>query len=99
MIYIFTEFFSQSRFNTQIDKLTNDRLAFFEGFAANIFRDGKRPEGTEWVVEECKKLPVWISVAIYSDYLSSDYTDVLPTINVPTLVVNANSPVFSDGIN
>lgn len=86
-------------FNAQVHRLIHDRLAYFETFAANIFRDGKRPAGTEWVIEEFKKLPPWISTAIYSDYLSSDYTDVLSKITLPTLVVNANGPVFADGIN
>lgn len=35
---------------------------------------------------------------IYSDYIATDFTNVLPTITVPTLVVNADGPVFAWGI-
>lgn len=91
--------YNMDGFNAQVNALVNDRLAFYGVLANNIFYGGKKPEGVEWIIEEFKKLPPWISAAIYSDYLSSDYTDVLPTITVPTLVVSANSPVFSDGIN
>ena len=45
-------------FNAQVHRLIHDRLAYFEVFATNIFRNGKGPEGTEWVVEEFKKLPL-----------------------------------------
>lgn len=86
-------------FNAQVNKLIHDRLAYFETFAANIFRNGVRPADTDWVINEFKKLPPWISAAIYSDYLSSDYTGILSQISLPVLVVNANGPVFTDGIN
>ena len=85
-------------FNAQINAMTKDREAFYNGFAANLFHKGNRPGGTEWIVEECMKLPLWISVAIYSDYLFSDYTPVLERIKLPTLVLGADSAVFPRGI-
>ena len=56
-------------------------------FCKRNFKDGKRPAGTDWVIEEFRKLPPWLSAAIYSDYIATDFTNVLPTITVPTLVV------------
>lgn len=90
--------YNMDGFNAQVNRLIYEREAYFETFAANIFRNGVRPEGTEWVIEEFRKLPPWISAAAYSDYLSSDYTGVLPSIEIPVLVVNANGPVFANGI-
>lgn len=90
--------YNMDGFNVIIQRLAYDREAYLATFANNIFKDGKRPEGTDWVIEEFKKLPSWISAAIYSDYLSSDFTAVLPTIDVPVLVCNADGPVFSAGI-
>lgn len=90
--------YNMDGFNVITQRLAYDREAYLATFAANIFKDGKRPEGTDWVIEEFKKLPPWISAAIYSDYLSSDFTAVLPTIDVPVLVCNADGPVFSAGI-
>ena len=85
-------------FNAQVNRLINEREEYFEFFANAIFKDGKRPAGTDWVIEEFRKLPPWLSAAIYSDYIATDFTDVLPTITVPTLVVNADGPVFAWGI-
>ena len=68
--------YNMDGFNAQVNALVNDRLAFYGVLANNIFYGGKKPEGVEWIIEEFKKLPPWISAAIYSDYLSSDYTDV-----------------------
>lgn len=90
--------YNMDGFNVIAQRLAYDREAYLATFANNIFKDGKRPEGTDWVIEEFKKLPPWISAAIYSDYLSSDFTGVLPTIDVPVLVCNADGPVFSAGI-
>ena len=90
--------YNMDGFNVIVQRLLYDREAYLATFAANIFKDGKRPEGTDWVIEEFRKLPPWISSAIYSDYLSSDFTGVLPTIDVPVLVCNADGPVFSAGI-
>ena len=90
--------YNMDGFNIIVQRLLYDREAYLATFAANIFKDGKRPEGTDWVIEEFRKLPPWISSAIYSDYLSSDFTGVLGTIDVPVLVCNADGPVFSAGI-
>lgn len=90
--------YNMDGFNVIAQRLAYDREAYFETFANNIFKDGKRPAGTDWVIEEFRKLPPWISAAIYSDYLSSDFTGVLPTIDVPVIVMNADGPVFTAGI-
>lgn len=90
--------YNMEGFNAQVNRLVNEREEYFEFFANAIFKDGKRPAGTDWVIEEFRKLPPWLSAAIYSDYIATDFTNVLPTITVPTLVVNADGPVFAWGI-
>ena len=82
--------YNMEGFNAQVNRLVNEREEYFEFFANAIFKDGKRPAGTDWVIEEFRKLPPWLSAAIYSDYIATDFTNVLPTITVPTLVVNAD---------
>lgn len=67
---------------------------FVEGFIGNMYPGGKIPAGTEWVEEEILKQPAYVGVAAYSDYCYSDFTDVLPTITVPTLVFSGNSGIF-----
>lgn len=90
--------YNMDGFNAIVQSIWNDREAYLNTFANNIFKDGKRPAGTDWVLEEFRKLPAWLFTAIYSDYLSSDFTRVLPTIDVPVIVMNANGSVFPGGI-
>lgn len=81
-------------FNTMIDNLLHHRETFFDGFISGMFHNSLRPAGTDWVKNECLKLPPYIAIALYSDYIYSDYTQVLPTITIPTLVFSANSKIF-----
>lgn len=90
--------YNMDGFNAIVQSVWNDREAYLNTFANNIFKDGKRPSDTDWVLEEFRKLPAWLFTAIYSDYLASDFTRVLPTIDVPVIVMNANGPVFPGGI-
>ena len=52
--------YNMDGFNVIAQRLAYDREAYFETFANNIFKDGKRPAGTDWVIEEFRKLPPWI---------------------------------------
>lgn len=90
--------FNSEGFNAQMNALINDREGFLEAFYQKCFHEGKAPAGSEWALQEMHNAPTWSAIAAYSDYLNSDYTDVLPTITVPTLVMNADSPVFPRGI-
>jgi non-heme chloroperoxidase len=77
-----------------------DPLRFATAFTANMFKDAKASEhDLEWIPSELTKTPPWIAVAIYSDFLISDYTKVLPTITVPVIVFAANSNVYKTGID
>lgn len=72
--------------------------AFVNGFVKKIFKNCEQPEGTEWVNEECMKVLPYIGIALYGDYCYSDYTDVLPTITVPVLVVASDSGIFPQSV-
>lgn len=85
-------------FNGLIDKMTNNREQFAEDFTRGMFIDGKIPADCLWMKDVIRQLPVWIAVAIYSDYLYGDFTDTLSTISVPTIVMSANSAVFTDSL-
>lgn len=70
----------------------------FAGIFAGKFRDTKPAEDEfEWMVAELLKTPAWIAIAIHSDFLVRDYTPVLPTITVPTIVFAADSHVAPRG--
>ncbi|MDR3590357.1 MAG: alpha/beta hydrolase [Negativicutes bacterium] len=77
-----------------------DPLRYATSFTANMFKDAKAADyDLEWIPAELTKTPPWIAVAIYSDFLISDYTRVLPTITVPVIVFAANSNIYKSGIN
>ena len=81
-------------FNAFQEGILGNHEGFVDGFIVKMFKDCKMPAGTEWIKEECMKMPAYIGVALYSDYVYSDFTDVLATITVPTLVFCANSGIF-----
>ncbi len=81
-------------FNQFVSSILSDHKGFINAFASKIFQDGKIPQGMDWMEKEMMKLPAYIGVALYGDYCYSDYTDVLSTITVPTLVVSSDSGIF-----
>ena len=85
-------------FNVMVNNLLNHREAFFNAFINGMFYHATQPTGTEWVNDECLKLPPYIGIALYSDYIYSDFTNVLPTITIPTVVFSANSKIFVESI-
>ncbi|WP_196591558.1 alpha/beta fold hydrolase [Pectinatus frisingensis] len=71
---------------------------YVETFIHKMFKDGQvSPEDMDWIVIEMLKTPPIIGVAAYSDYLMSDYTAVLPTISVPTIVFSGEIGIYLDG--
>ncbi len=50
------------------------------------------------MLSESMKAPSAVAVAIYSDFVMRDYTSVLRTITVPTVVFAGDSNVFRRGI-
>ena len=76
-----------------------DRRKIGTGAVKKMFMDGEpSEEDLEWAVNEHLKTPTPIAIAIYSDYLMRDFTSVLKTITVPTIVFSANSPLFKQSI-
>jgi pimeloyl-ACP methyl ester carboxylesterase len=85
--------------NAMFRTYTADPLKFLIAYTHNMFKDGKVPEEDRpWVPVEMSGTPPWIATAIYSDYVMSDYTEVLPAIEVPAIVFAADSNVFKKGI-
>ena len=78
--------------------ISNDRQGFTGEFVNSMFFSGKAdPQELAWMSAEALKTPTAAVLAIYSDYLLRDYTQVLPSISVPTLVINGQSPYLSYG--
>jgi non-heme chloroperoxidase len=64
----------------------DDREAFIRSFVPDMFPHPPAPEDLEWMVSESSKLPTGPLSAILFDQTLQDYRDVLPSIDVPTLI-------------
>jgi pimeloyl-ACP methyl ester carboxylesterase len=63
-----------------------DRLAFLQDLVPQMFHHEQPPEDIAWMVAESAKLPTGATAAILFDQCVQDYREVLPQIDVPTLV-------------
>ena len=64
----------------------DDKDAFVRDFVPDMFHNPQAPEDLEWMVAETSKLPTGALSAILFDQTVQDYRDVLPAVDVPTLV-------------
>lgn len=85
--------------NAAIVGLIGDEETFARRFIDNMFKSGKAPaEDVGWMLAESLKTPAVAAAAIYSDFVMRDYTTVLGTITVPTVVFAGDSNIFERGI-
>jgi pimeloyl-ACP methyl ester carboxylesterase len=92
--------FNLDGMNAGFVAMLDDPAGFAAGFAKRMFlREQVSEADLQWITTEIRKTPPWIATAIYSDYLTRDYTDVLPTITLPTIVFAANSPIAEQGLD
>ncbi len=66
--------------------IQDDKDAFLRGFVPEMFHNPQAPEDLEWMVSECARLPTGGLSAILFDQTLQDYRDLLPSIDIPTLV-------------
>ena len=91
--------YNYDRMNAFFTAFQDSRDDTAEKFINNMFKTGvATKEDVDWILTETLKTPTPVAVAIYSDYLMRDYTDVLKTIRVPTLVCAGDSNIFKKGI-
>ena len=91
--------FNLDAMNAGFVAMVDDPAGYAANFARRVFfREQVCEDVLLWLTTEIRKTPPWIATAIYSDYLTRDYTDVLPTITLPTIVFGANSPIAEQGL-
>ena len=66
--------------------IQDDKDAFLSGFVPEMFHHPPAPEDLEWMVRECARLPTGGLSAILFDQTLQDYRDLLPSVDVPTLI-------------
>lgn len=72
--------------------MAEDRKGFARRFVNAMFLSGQAPEHClKWMQREQLKVAAQAASDIYRDYAPRDYTGVLPTVTVPSLVVYGRS--------
>ena len=84
--------------NANFFALASDPKKFATAFAGRMFKQKPSDSDIDWVVTELTKTPPWIAIAIYSDFVASNYAKTLPTLKIPLLVLAADSGVFPQGM-
>jgi pimeloyl-ACP methyl ester carboxylesterase len=90
--------YNYNAMNATFLTLASDPKKFATGFTNRMFKQKPSDSDVDWVVTEMTKTPPWIAIAIYSDFVMSNYTKTLPTVEIPLLVFAADSGVFPKGI-
>ena len=90
--------YNYSAMNATFFALASDPKKFATAFTSRMFKQKPSDSDVDWVVTELIKTPPWIAIAIYSDFVTSDYAKTLPTVKIPLLVFAADSGVFPKGI-
>jgi pimeloyl-ACP methyl ester carboxylesterase len=67
-------------------EVQDDREEFIKSFVPDMFHHPQAEEELAWMVSESSKLPTGPLSAILFDQTVQDYRDVLPAVDVPTLV-------------
>jgi non-heme chloroperoxidase len=63
-----------------------DKRAFLAHLVPLMFNEDRSPDDLRWMVDECARLPIGALSAILFDQSVQDYRDVLPAVDIPTLV-------------
>lgn len=68
-----------------------DGVKTTEGFIGGMFTKAYPKEKVDWVVQQNLKFPRAYAARLLFDHATNDWRDVLPTINVPTLIVGGKT--------
>ena len=83
---------SVTAMEADLTAMKEDRNGFADQFVNAMFLAGQAPTHClKWMKDEQLQVPTSIASEIYQDYAERDYTGVLPTVTVPTLVVYGRS--------
>ncbi|KAI1504968.1 Alpha/Beta hydrolase protein [Biscogniauxia marginata] len=72
-----------------------DGKAAFVGLAKGFLSPQADPADSDWILEQNLKMPLPLAAALLTDHFSMDWRDVIPRIDVPTLVIGAKGSIFN----
>jgi pimeloyl-ACP methyl ester carboxylesterase len=68
-----------------------DGVKTTEGFIGAMFTKQYSREEVDWVIQQNLKFPREYAARLLYDHATNDWRDVIPRINIPTLVVGAKT--------
>ena len=68
-----------------------DGIKTTEGFITGMFTKSYSRDGVAWVIEQNLKLPRSYAARLLYDHATNDWRDVIPHIDIPTLVVGGKA--------
>ncbi|WP_247648364.1 alpha/beta hydrolase [Pseudodesulfovibrio sp. zrk46] len=78
--------------NDDMDFLENNQQIYGAQFVHTMFLSGEAPpHAHQWMLSEHLKTSPHTARTVFEDYMSRDYTHMLPTITLPTLVMYGRS--------
>ena len=91
--------FNVDMMNASCVAMMGDPAGFATGFARRMFhREQVSDADLAWIVDEIRKVPPWVAIAIYSDYVTNNYTPILSTIRIPGIIFAADSLLAEKGV-
>lgn len=87
--------FAVTDWNRTVRTYLADPETFVRNFAAQCRSGGEIPEEQ---LDDMLAIIPQAAVTLYNDYLVRDWTTMLPTVSVPTLVMNSDNNIFPRGI-
>ncbi len=90
--------FQTQRATHLTDDMLTDRDTFLQHYFRRWWHHHHVPAGAESLAEDLRATPPWIALAIYSAYLLTNTSDILPTVTVPTLLLATDNDIFPQGL-
>jgi len=90
--------YDYNNMNAFLLALAENRREATAVFIDRMFRSGQAGPELEWMLAESLKTPTAAAIAIYSDYLMRDYSEILKTIDIPVVIFASNSQIFPRSI-
>ncbi len=90
--------YNYDNMNAFLLALAENRREATTAFINRMFRSGQAGPELEWMLAESLKTPTSAAIAIYSDYLMRDYSEILNTIDIPVVIFAADSQIFPRSI-
>ena len=78
---------------------TSNPEQYFSDFVLRVFGEDCPEEDRLWIIEELRRLPVWIGMELHMDYCHTDAVKMLESVTVPTIIYAGNSTAYPQSMS